>query len=231
MAVINQEISRSLAETGVSNEKLVVAVSGGPDSQVLLSAISHVSKRHGVKIFAVGIDHCLRNEANAELDLAEGLAQSLSVPFHRFKVTVSPGASVQAMAREARYAMLNEFADDVGARYITTAHHYDDRAETVLIRLLRGKNIGSMGVLPVISGRVFRPMLKVTRQDVMNYCKRWDLKYATDPSNSNDKYLRVKIRNEILPLLEELNPQIRSRLNDLADEALFISDHMQKYAV
>lgn len=231
MAIINREINESLLKAEISNEKLIVAVSGGPDSQALLSSIAHVAKNHEVKVFAVGINHGLRAEANSELDIAEELAHKVNVPFYRLQVTVSGGASVQAHARDARYSALFEFADEIGARYVTTAHHYDDRAETVLIRLLRGKNFGSMGVLPMISGRIFRPMLKVTRHDIMGYCKRWDLKFATDPSNSNDKYLRVKIRNEILPLLEEISPQIRARLNDLADEALNMSDHIEKYIV
>lgn len=217
---LNNKIKQAFTQSDIKNQNLILAVSGGSDSQVLLKAVPHIAKQFGVKCFAVGINHGLRPEADQELDLAEKLAISNHIPFIRIKVKVSDGASLQAQARDARYTALMEQADIYHAKYITTAHHFDDRAETVLIRLIRGKHIGSLGVLPTISGRIFRPMLKVTKQEIFSYCKRWKLHYASDPSNENTHYLRVKIRKEILPIFEQLNPQFKQRLNDLADEIL-----------
>ncbi len=218
--VLNREIEKAILNSNLYNNKVLLAVSGGPDSQALLKAFPHVSSRFNIKCFAMGIDHGLRPEANGELDLAEELANQAGIPFFRKRVTVEEGASIQAHARDARYAALKDTAGMLGANYIVTAHHFDDRAETVLMRLIRGKNFGSLAVLPAISGQIFRPMLNVRRQEIMQYCKRWDLQYANDPSNENTDYLRVKIRKEIMPIFEELNPQFKVRLNELADEAL-----------
>ena len=218
--VLNLEIEKSIIEAKLFNDTVLLAVSGGPDSQVLLKAFSHVAKNFNIKCFAMGINHGLREDADRELDLAENLASELDILFFRRKVKVESGASVQAHARDARYQALKEQAAVLRARYIVTGHHFDDRAEAVLIRLLRGKNLGSLGVMPTVSGQIFRPMLKVHREEIMSYCKRWNLQYALDPSNDNIDYLRVKIRKEILPLFMELNPQFKARLNEIGDEAL-----------
>lgn len=220
MTALNGKIQQAIIESKIKNQNIILAVSGGSDSQALLKAFPHVAKKFNINCYAIGINHGLRSEANDELDLAEELANKVKVPFSRHIVKVEEGASIQANARNARYAMLQKQADALNAKYIVTAHHFDDRAETVLIRLLRGKNFGSMGVMPLISGNIFRPMLLVHKEEILGYIKRWNLKYANDPSNENTDYLRVKIRKEIMPMLIELNPQFRVRLNELSDEAL-----------
>jgi len=217
---INGKIQQSIIDSGIKDQAVVLAVSGGSDSQVLLKAFPHVAKKFNISCFAIGINHSLRKEADSELDLAEQLAKSNGVSFDRYNVTVASGASIQANARDARYQMLTAQAEKLNAKYIVTAHHFDDRAETVFIRLLRGKNFGSLGVMPLISGNIFRPMLFVHKEEIYSYIKRWGLKYANDPSNENVDYLRVKIRKEIMPMLESLNPKIKERLNELSDEAI-----------
>lgn len=199
-------------------DKFILAVSGGPDSQCLLKAFPHVVGQSFC--LAVGVNHGLRPEADSELDLTSALAEIVGVPFRRVKLNLEPGSNIQCRARDARYAALTQAADEFGARFIVTAHHFDDRAETVLFRLLRGEGVGSLGVMPPVSGRIFRPMLSVKREKIMGYMKRWGIPYATDPSNVDKKYLRSRIRHEILPMLESINPQIKSRLNALSDEIL-----------
>lgn len=217
---INIAIQKAIIAAKISDQNILLAVSGGADSQVLLKSFPHVAKEFNIKCFAVGINHGLREDADKELDLAESLASKIGVPFLRKKIKVERKGSLQEDARNARYAALNDVCGVVRSKYIVTAHHYDDRAETVLMRLLRGKNIGSLAVLPLISGNIFRPMLSVTKEDIKGYCKRWKLDYANDPSNEDTDFMRVKIRKEILPMLESLNPKFKIRLNDLADEAL-----------
>ncbi len=221
---INNKIKESIIQSGIKNQNVILAVSGGSDSQVLLKSFPHVSKKFNINCFAIGINHGLRKDADDELKIAEELSKEVGIPFYKFTVKVNAGASVQANARNARYEMLTCQANKLNAKYIVTAHHFDDRAETVLIRLLRGKNFGSLAVLPTVSGNIFRPMLSVGKEEITRYCKRWNLKFANDPSNENTDFLRVKIRKEILPLLEDLNPKFKIRLNELADEALKITN-------
>jgi len=220
---VNRRVERAFKLAGVVDEPIVVGVSGGPDSQALLKCLGHLRNRLGVSPTAVGINHGLRAAADSELDMAERLSNDVGVTFVRLRVRVDEGGSLQAAARQARYGALNRVADDIGARFVVTAHHWDDRAETVLFRLLRGRGLGSLAVMPPVSGRIFRPMLDVRHDELLEYCHRWKLQYALDPSNDDEKYSRVMIRKKLLPMLEELAPQLRSRLNELADDALRLS--------
>jgi len=229
MAVINLEIKDAIARVksilsasydgSLRSPAFLLAVSGGPDSQALLKAFPHVCAEFvGVKCIACGIDHGLRPEANSELNLAEDLASTMGVPFIRSQVHINGTSNIQCKARDARYERLYEIANTHECDYVVTAHHFDDKAETVLIRIIRGEGMGSLAVLPMISGRILRPLLNVTRANIMGYVKRWNLKFAIDPSNMNPHYLRSKVRHEIFPLLESINPNIKRRLVNLSDE-------------
>ncbi|AKV00833.1 tRNA(Ile)-lysidine synthetase [Labilithrix luteola] len=127
---------------------LLVAVSGGPDSMALLDVTARLASKLELTIVAHGVDHGLRAEAAQELDLAATHAKQLGVRFGRTRVDVEHGGNLQARAREARYRALARAASAVGARAIATAHHQDDRAETVLLRLLRGAGARGLAVLP-----------------------------------------------------------------------------------
>src|SRR5947209_808673 len=132
--------------------RVLVAVSGGPDSMALLHVLSLLRAKAGFGLFAHGVDHGLRERSAAELDLAEGFASSLEVPFSRTRVSVAPGGNLQARARDARWGALRTAASHVGADRIATGHHADDRAETLLIRILRGTGVSGLAVLPPRSG-------------------------------------------------------------------------------
>ena len=219
---MNGLIESSLRSLGGPPRRFVLAVSGGPDSQCLLKAFPHVAAGFGHSCVAIGVDHGLRDSAGQELALAETLAASVGVEFRRIRLSVGHGPNLMSRARDARYSALLLAADAVGASEVVTAHHADDRAETVLIRLVRGDRVGSLAVLPEVSGRVYRPLLRASRAELEAYVARWGVPFATDPSNSNPRFLRSRVRHELLPLLEELNPSIKDRLNSIADELLGI---------
>jgi tRNA(Ile)-lysidine synthase len=206
-------------ECGLSRgEGILIAVSGGPDSQALLHVLARLGPRLGLQIFAHGVDHGLRPEAGSELELARRLARSLGVPFTASRVELAPGGNLMARAREARYRALGQQAERRGAAFIATAHHADDRAETLLMRLLRGTSVAGLGVLPPRSGNRLRPFVRARRRDVLAHLGRHEVPYAVDPSNSDRRFLRVRVRLEVLPSLEELSPAIVDNLTALADE-------------
>ena len=196
----------------------LVAVSGGPDSMALLHVLALLRSRMAFGLFAHGVDHGLREEAAAELDLAEELSRSLDVPFGRSRVVVAQGANLQARAREARWIALRAAAAKVGADRIATGHHADDRAETVILRLLRGTSARGLGVLPPIDGDRIRPLYRARRADVDAHIARHRLPCAFDRSNRDPRFLRVRVRRELLPMLERLSPKIVDHLCSLADE-------------
>jgi tRNA(Ile)-lysidine synthase len=222
-ALVNKKIAEAILRLKAlpdPGRRFVLAVSGGPDSQCLLKAFPHVLRDVWPEAYctAVGVNHGLRPEAEAELELARALALSQEVPFSRVRVTVPKGPSLMAQARTARYTALRAQAGREG--YVVTAHHFDDRAETVLIRLLRGTSLGALAVMPELSAGVFRPMLQVRREEIDAYVRRWHLVTAQDPSNSDSRYLRTRVRHELLPLMEQLSPRIRETLNAVSDEVL-----------
>jgi tRNA(Ile)-lysidine synthase len=206
-----------LEECGPLRSRTVLAaVSGGADSQAMLEVLARLGPKLGFELRAQGVDHGLRPEAGRELDLAEALARRLRVPFGRTRLALGRGANLQARAREARYAALREAAAPHDA-LIATAHHADDRAETVLLRLLRGAGPRGLAVLPARAQDMIRPLLRATKGDVLAHIHRHRLDFAQDPSNTDAAFLRVRVRHELLPLLSELSPQIVRHLNALAD--------------
>lgn len=208
-----------LEECGVApGDGLLLAVSGGPDSMAMLGVMAHLAPDLGLRLVSCGVDHGLRAEASAELDLVQRCAGELGVPFERREVQVSGRANVQAAARDARYAALDACAAELGLNYIVTAHHREDRAETVLLRLLRGAGPEGLGVLPPRLGNRLRPLIRASKSQIWAYLEHRRMPFVSDPSNVNSRFLRVRVRQELLPLLHELSPGIVDHLNNLADE-------------
>lgn len=206
-----------LEECGpLGSAHVLAAVSGGGDSQAMLSVLARLAPEIGFRLSAHGVDHGLRPEAASELDKAQALAERLGVPFGRSVLSVARGSNLQARAREARYAALREVAAPSGA-LIATAHHATDRAETVLLRLLRGAGPRGLAVLPPRAHDVLRPLVRAEKSDVLLHLARHCVDFADDPSNSDKAFLRVRVRSELVPLLTQLSPQIAVHLNALAD--------------
>jgi tRNA(Ile)-lysidine synthase len=206
-------------ETPVARgDRVVVAVSGGGDSIALLHVMARLAGELGIELCAHGVDHGLRAAAAAELDLAERLAASLGIGFTRTVLGLADGGNLQARAREARYAALDAVRQREDARWVATAHHADDRAETVLMRILRGTSPRGLAVLPAASPHRLRPFIRSPARAIQRHLLRHGLAHANDPSNRDPRFLRTRIRYELIPLLESLAPGASSRLNLLADE-------------
>jgi tRNA(Ile)-lysidine synthase len=226
-ASLSTLVRRSLAgETKLPRgTTILVATSGGPDSIALLHALARAAPGAGLTIVAHGVDHGLRVDASQELDRAAELATFLGIPFARTRVGVARGGNIQARARAARWTALADAAKAARAAAIATGHHCDDRAETVLIRLLRGAGAEGLAVMParapvpgVPDVEIVRPLLRARRADVLLHIERHALPVSTDPSNADPRFVRTRVRREVLPLLEQLDPAIAFHLAALADE-------------
>lgn len=197
---------------------VLLACSGGSDSTAMLHVLAGLREVHGCRLVAHGVDHGLRPAAAEELELVRELAVSLDVPFEQSLVEVAPGSNLQARARELRYEALRSAASRVGASSIATAHTADDRAETVIMRILRGAPAPGLAVLAPRSGDLLRPLVRARRRDVALHLERHGLRHAADPSNLDARFVRVRVRREVLPLLEQLSPKVVESLAALADE-------------
>ena len=198
--------------------RVLVATSGGPDSMALLDVLAALREPMRFSVVAHGVDHGLRSEAGRELDLAETHAKRIAVPFGRTRVRVAAGGNVQARARAARYQALERAKARAHADAIATAHHAEDRAETVLIRMLRGAGAGGLAVLPARDGHLIRPLIRAARRDIDLHLQRHAVPFSRDPSNEDPRFLRTRVRREVLPLLRELDPAIVLHLCGLADD-------------
>ncbi len=198
---------------------VLLAVSGGPDSMALLHVLAGLRAKGGFGVFAHGVDHGLRPEAGKELDVAQAFSGALDVPFTREQVNVERGGNLQARARDARWSSLRSAAARVGAGRIATGHHADDRAETLLIRMLRGTGTRGLAVLPPLDANRVRPLFRARRQDIDEHVARHGVPFALDPANDNPRYLRTRVRHELLPQLMRISPRVVEHLCALADDA------------
>jgi tRNA(Ile)-lysidine synthase len=199
---------------------VIAAVSGGPDSMALLHALSILKKKMGFDLVGHGVDHGLRKEATLELDLAEKFARKIGVSFDRTHLKVAPGGNLQARARTVRHAALEAVRLKMKARVIATAHHADDRAETVLMRILRGTGVRGLAVLPSRAEKapLVRPFIFARKADINAHNARHAVPFSVDPSNENPRFLRARVRGELIPLLSELNPGVVDHLCNIAEE-------------
>jgi tRNA(Ile)-lysidine synthase len=199
---------------------VLVACSGGPDSQVLLHVLAALAPELGITLSAASVNHGLRPGAEADVALAGDLANELGVPFHALTVDVGAGASLQAQAREARYRALLACAAQHGAQCVAVGHTLDDQAETVLERLLRGTGIDGLAAIePRRADGVIRPFIDAPRRLVRAYATAVGLVVANDPSNANPRFLRVRLRAQVLPALSAENPRVAQHLAALAEDA------------
>jgi len=212
-------VTRALREecAVVRGTHVLLALSGGGDSIALLHVLARLAEKQGFLLSAHGVDHGLRANARVELDRAEAQSAALGVPFSRTELALASGGNLQARARDARRAALLEAAERIGAELIATAHHADDRAETVLLRLLRGSGPPGLAVLPPRAGLWIRPQCRARKADIVAHLSRHALDFSDDPSNREPRFLRTQVRFQLLPLLERLSPQIVSHLCALAD--------------
>jgi tRNA(Ile)-lysidine synthase len=178
-------------------------VSGGPDSVALLRALVELGEEPAV----LHVDHGLRGEGSREdAEFVLDLCDRLNVRCELERLRLEEGPSLQEQARDARYRLAAEVANELGLWTIAVGHTADDVAETVLMNLARGTGLRGLAGIPPVRGRLVRPLIERTRRDVLEYLARLDQPYRTDPTNLTGKYARNRVRLEVLPVLEELHP-------------------------
>ncbi|HEU4370489.1 MAG TPA: tRNA lysidine(34) synthetase TilS [Methylomirabilota bacterium] len=181
-------------------ETVLVAVSGGADSVALLHVLSALAPAWRLVLHVLHVDHGLREDSARDAEFVLALGARLGVPVGVERVRVEPG-SAEAAARAARYAALEAWADRLGAARIAVGHTADDQAETVLMRVLGGAGVRGLAAIPPVRGRVIRPLLEVRRQALREALQAAGLAWVEDPTNRDPKFLRNRIRHELLPLL------------------------------
>jgi tRNA(Ile)-lysidine synthase len=208
-------------------QRVGVAVSGGPDSVLLLHFMEMLARELKFTLAVVHFNHQLRGpESDGDEAFVRGLATSLQIDYLRGQADVGRAArerrgNLEGVARELRYRYFSSLVDQGRLDLVATGHSANDQAETVLMRLLRGTGTrGLGGIYPQLADKVVRPFLGLTRAEVVQEIAARGIPYRVDSSNLNVRLLRNRVRMELLPLLaREYNPQIIALLNQFADRA------------
>ena len=219
---------RAVLEKLSAGDVVLVAVSGGADSLALAESAKIEGDKLALKIIGVTIDHQLQPGSAQQ---AERVVSQLSFPCLIEKVDVKITDGLEASARRARYQALEKCAKENNAVAVLLGHTKDDQAETVLIGLARGSGARSLSGMAQVNGLYVRPFLEITRQQTVAACKELNLQLWSDPHNEDPSFLRVRVRNEVLPVMErELGPGVRDALTRSAQLLRDDADALDKLA-
>jgi len=219
-------------------DKILVAVSGGPDSVCLLLQLAALRKGWDLSLHIAHMDHMLRSDSGKDAAFVKKLGDKLSIP-----VTIKPvnlkslhiKGSLEELAREARQGFLIKLAREIKADKIALGHNLDDQAETVLMRILRGTGLSGLAGISArrnIRGTIFiRPLLETRRREIESFLKRKKIKARIDPTNIEDIFTRNRIRHGLLPLLSrKYNKNITEVLANLAESVSYDYEYLDQLA-
>ncbi|KEI09956.1 tRNA(Ile)-lysidine synthetase [Clostridium sp. K25] len=220
-------------------DKVVVAVSGGPDSICLLHILYKLKEKIGISIVAAHINHCLRGEeADKDEEYVRKFCENLNIQcFVKkedvHKISKDRGISCEMAGREVRYDFFSEVLNNVRANKIAVAHNANDQAETILMRMLRGTGLeGLIGIRAVRDNIFVRPIIDITRDEIEDYCYVNNLNPRIDKTNLENIYTRNKIRLELIPYIQKnFNSDVIEVLNRFSDTVKIDNDYLNKVSL
>lgn len=230
----------SVHELFVYGGKYIVALSGGADSVSLLFVLKHLEHELGIGVEAAHCNFHLRGaESVRDEEFCKQLCDRLSVPLHLIHFDTQAYAdlhrvSIEMAARDLRYGYFENLRRDIEAQDICVAHHRDDSVETVLLNLVRGTGLRGLRGIQPRNGNIIRPLLSLSREDIVQYLGALGESYVTDSTNLHNDVKRNKIRLDVMPLLRELNPSVSQSIFESSlrvGEALKVFDEAMKRSI
>ena len=220
-------------------DSVIIGLSGGADSVALLYSLHFLKEKYNLTLYCLHINHGIRGKvADSDLEFSERISKRFEIPFHSEFIDIPLIAKEQNLShetagRQARYKIFLKYSKLLNANKIATGHHSDDQAETVLMRIIRGTgSFGFKGILPVRENFYIRPLLGVSKQEILDLLKDENIPFKTDLTNFDNYYFRNKVRNELFPILKTLNPKIKKRLcvmrEILSDENDFLAQESSR---
>lgn len=218
--------------TFLHGKKVIVALSGGADSVCLLNALHEMKRELDITLETCHVNHMLRGEqSDSDERFVRDLCEKLAVPLRVGKIDVKAlqkkHQSLEEAAREARYSYFTELGNN---SVIATAHNADDNTETVLLNLLRGTALRGLCGIPPVRGNIIRPLLEVTRAEILDYLAENNISYVTDESNLSDEFTRNYLRLNVMPLLLKVNPSLASGMTRMTENLRLDEQYLQKAA-
>ena len=203
--------------TGLSeDESLLVAFSGGADSGALLHMVMQYAKERGTKVFAAHVNHGIRGaEADRDEEFCQSVAKSYGIELFTLradvpKIAAQEQKSIETAARDVRYAFFSDIMKKHGIKTLCVAHNADDNLETIIFNVARGSALGGVCGIPLTrdidGGVIVRPMLSISKVDILEYCSENNIEYVTDSTNTDTDYTRNRIRAKVIPELKAIAP-------------------------
>ncbi len=218
-----------------SGDSVLTAVSGGPDSMALLRVLHQLKDVMSLNVHVAHVNHCLRSEAQADADFVIEEAERLGLPVYVRSVDVGAlacqtGTSLEEAGRNVRYAFFKELCREKNIDKIATAHHKDDLAETVFLRMMRGSSLDGLSGIPPVRGPIVRPFISIERHLILKFLAEENIPYKVDDSNYDDQPDRNFMRNRIIPLVKNRFPAFSNTLFDTAEILRSDADYLEKAA-
>ena len=235
MDALAAKVEHTILENGFikTGDRILVALSGGPDSVALLHLLNHFKPKYDLRLAAAHLDHAIRPKSADDMQFCKALCGRMGIRFHHKRLDIKrlaerSGLSVEEAGRHARYGYFDKLAGRFDYDRIATGHTLDDNVETVIMNMVRGSGLKGISGMPYKRGKIIRPLLDCTKDELQAFLKSRKIKYVKDPSNRSLRYARNRIRHRILPELQKLNPAVRDNLARLAaivgEEVEFLSN-------
>lgn len=207
-----------------ANDKIVLGVSGGPDSLFMLDILNKLKEKLQIEIVVAHVNHMIREEANEEEEFVKEFCKKIEVEFYSKRIEVEKYANnnkigLEEAGRKIRYEFFDEVASRTNSNKIAIAHNKNDKVETILMNLLRGSGVtGLQGIQPIKDNKIIRPIIEIERQEIEKYCEENKLEPKIDISNFDNTYTRNKIRNVVIPYIKkEFNPNFIETITRLSE--------------
>ena len=217
------------------NDTIVLAVSGGPDSMALLNLTIELKKKKNLKLICAHINHNLRKESFEEEKMVKDFCANNDVIFEYMLIENYDKDNFHNDARNKRYAFFDSLVKKYHAKYLFTAHHADDLMETILMRMVRGSTLKGYAGFRKEDKRldytIVRPLINVTKEDIISYLKSENITFAIDNSNLKDKYTRNRFRHHVIPLLKAEDKNVHLKFKHFSDTLFMYEDYVNKVCI
>lgn len=217
-----------------NNSKLLIALSGGPDSVFALYFFHQFKNKYKAELIAAHVNHNLRgNDSEQDQIFCEKICNELKIPIFIKSVDVEKFArknnqSVEEAARNLRYNFFEEISNHEKVDYIITAHNSDDNTETILLNLIKGTGLSGLSGIPVKRGKIVRPILSLSKKEIVEFLELNKINFRIDKSNYENDFERNKLRNIVIPEIEKINPSLNSTLRNFSNNISSINIYIQQ---
>ncbi len=214
------------------NSKIVVATSGGPDSMCLLDHLLKIKNQKQLTLICAHVNHQLRKESAQEALMVKNYCDQNNIIFEMMTIDHYEKGNIENIARTKRYTFFEKLIDKYKASYLITAHHGDDLIETILMRIVRGSNLKGYAGFNKITNmnryKIYRPLISVTKEEILNYVNKNNIPYALDKTNKDNTYTRNRFRNNVLPLLKNENKKVHQKFLNLSNTLSMYNEYIDK---